>query len=112
METLASIIVDCLNEKNASDIEVIDLKGKTVIADRFIVATGRSTTNVRALADFVEEELSKKHGVDVIRREGREEAQWVVLDYGSDIVHIFTEPVRKTYSLEKLWGGNVTPAED
>lgn len=106
MDTLSTIIVDLLNEKNASDVEVIDLKGKTVIADRFILATGRSTTNVRAIADFVEEELSEKHGVDVIRREGREEAQWVVLDYGSDIVHIFTEPVRKTYSLEKLWSGN------
>lgn len=112
METLTSLIVDCLNEKNATDIEVIDLKGKTVIADKFIVATGRSTTNVRALADFVEEELSKKHGVDVIRREGREEAQWIVLDYGSDIVHIFTEPVRKTYSLEKLWGGNAASSEE
>lgn len=112
MDTLATIIVDLLNEKNASDVEVIDLKGKTVIADRFILASGRSTTNVRAIADFVEEELSKKHGVDVIRREGREEAQWVVLDYGSDIVHIFTEPVRKTYSLEKLWGGNSSSEED
>ncbi len=102
---LTDKIVAILDDMGATDVTVIDLKGKTVIADCFVLATGRSTTNVRAIADALEDKLEKEEGVFVAKREGRDDANWVVLDYDDVIVHVFSKETRQKYSLEMLWNG-------
>lgn len=111
METkeLTRKICEILDFKKAEDITVMDVAELTVIAENFVVATGLNTQHVNALAEILEDELSKI-GVEPIRTEGMREGRWAVLDYGSVIVHIFNDETRLLYSLDKLWGrdGNVT----
>ena len=81
---------------------VLDLSGLTVIADYFVVCSGESTTQVKAIADHIEHELReleiRPSGV-----EGRENAHWILMDYGDVVVHIFEEETRAYYELEKFW---------
>ncbi len=107
MDVLKDKIVEILEDMGATDITVIDLKGKTVIADSFVLATGRSTTNVRAIADALEDKMEKENGVMVAKREGRDDANWIVLDYDDVIVHVFSKETRQKYSLEMLWSGEI-----
>ena len=81
---------------------VLELTGLTVIADYFVICSGESTTQVRAIAEFVEQELSKK-GLKPIGREGLDYSHWVLLDFGDVIVHVFEKETRAYYNLEKLW---------
>lgn len=89
-------------EKKAIDLIVLDLEGITIIADYFVICSGESTTQVRAIAEFVEAELLRK-GVKPIGREGLGYSHWALLDYGDVIIHIFEKETRDYYSLEKLW---------
>jgi ribosome-associated protein len=91
-----------LDAKKAADITVLDVERLTVLADYFIVAGGTSNTNVRALAEHVEEKMEEL-GVSPLRKEGVKDARWVVYDYGSVILHILLDDMRLFYSLEKLW---------
>lgn len=113
IQQLSDIICRTLDSKKASDIVVVDIAHLTIVADRFIICSGRSTTQVKGLAGAVEEELSKNHGIEPLRTEGVGEGRWAVLDYGSILVHIFHEETRQLYTLEQLWadGGNVTRYE-
>lgn len=95
-------ICKVLVAKKANDIVCINVSKKTTLSDYFIIASGRSTTQVKALCEYVEEGLSKL-GVDVRRREGESEGRWAVLDYGDVIVHVFDDENRLFYHLEKLW---------
>ncbi|HIV63157.1 MAG TPA: ribosome silencing factor [Firmicutes bacterium] len=104
---LARKIAAVLDEKKASDIVIIDLSEKSIIADYFVIASGRSTTAVKSLTDNVDEKLSKE-GIEPLRRDGFSEAKWIAVDYGSVILHVFHEETREYYRLERLWidGGN------
>lgn len=95
-------ICKVLVAKKANDIVCINVSKKTTLSDYFIIASGRSTTQVKALCEYLEEGLSKL-GVDVRRREGESEGRWAVLDYGDVIVHVFDDENRLFYHLEKLW---------
>ena len=108
-KTFTKKIADCLLKHKAQDVVSIDVRGKTEIADYYVVASGRSMTQTRALIDHVEEEMDKL-GVAPNRREGVREGRWAVLDYGDVIVHIFNDETRLFYHLENLWGdeNNVT----
>lgn len=101
MELLEKII-KYLEDKKAIDIKTIDIKGKTTIADYFIIASGTSSTHIKALADNVEEEL-KKQDIYPNKIEGYNSAAWILMDYQDVIVHIFTEEQRENYNLEDLW---------
>lgn len=101
-KTLTKEICNVLVAKKAQDIVKINVERKSSLTDYFIIASGRSTTQVKALCEYVEEALSKQ-GVDVKRREGESEGRWAVLDYGDCIVHIFDDENRLFYHLEKLW---------
>jgi ribosome-associated protein len=90
-------------DKKAEDILILDLKKISLIADYFIICSGRSTTQVQAIADNIEESLAKT-GNNSLRREGYHQAQWILLDFGDVIVHVFLEEVRRFYDLERLWG--------
>ena len=104
---LARKIAAVLDEKKASDIVIIDLSEKFIIADYFVIASGRSTTAVKSLTDNVDEKLSKE-GIEPLRRDGFSEAKWIAVDYGSVILHVFHEETREYYRLARLWidGGN------
>lgn len=100
---LTQEICNILLAKKARDIVKINVAEKTVLADYFIIAGGSSTTQVRALCEYVDEGMSKL-GVEAKRREGESEGRWAVLDYGDCIVHIFNDESRLFYHLERLWG--------
>ncbi len=111
MESLNLVQDICkyLSSKKAEDILSVDVREKTVLCDYFVIASGRSTTQVKALCENLEEELSKR-GMEPRRTEGTKEGRWGVLDYGDVIVHVFEEETRKTYSLEQLWGDGTNVA--
>lgn len=99
---LAEKIAAIIDEKKGRDIVIIDISEKSVLADYFVIASGRSTTAVRSLCDNVEEKLSKE-GIEPVRRDGMNETKWIVMDYGSVILHVFHEETREYYRLERLW---------
>ena len=100
---IKDLVVSLLQEKKAVDITVIDVENQSSVTDFFVIATGRSTTQVKSLVDFLDEKGEEK-GLTAYRRDGVREARWVVLDYGSGIVHVFNDATRDFYHLEKLWG--------
>ena len=97
-------IIECIKEKKGLNIVSIDLsKIEHAVCDYFIITHADSDTQVRAIAKHIEEILNEKHHFKPLHTEGYENAQWVLLDYGSIIVHIFQEEIRKYYKLEELW---------
>lgn len=88
--------------KKAVDLVVLDLAGLTIIADYFVICSGESTTQVKAIAEFIEHEFSEK-GIRLLGIEGLDYSHWVLLDYGDVIVHVFEKETRDYYELEKLW---------
>ena len=100
---LADKIFDILDNKKAIDIEVIDVADKTTLADYFIIATGNSTTMIKALTDEVEYVLKKEFELYPDHIEGRSGDHWMLIDYKDVVVHIFHPEERANYNLEKLW---------
>ncbi|MBO8158702.1 MAG: ribosome silencing factor [Thermosyntropha sp.] len=92
----------CLDEK-AFDISILEVKDLTILADYFIIASGRSHLHVRSIAENVIKEL-EEFEIKPLRREGFQQGAWVVLDYGFIILHVFREQEREYYNLESLWG--------
>jgi ribosome-associated protein len=99
---LARRIVELAEDKKAADIVLLDLGELTTLADAFVVCSGGSERQISAIADGILETL-RDEGVKPIGREGTAESHWVLLDYGSVIVHVFTPPERDYYQLEKHW---------
>ena len=106
-------ICKCLSDKKAEDIKIVDIKGMTDIADYFVVCSGRSMSQVKALYDYLDETM-EKNGVTAIRCEGVREGRWIAVDYGEVIVHIFYKDARDVYALDVLWnnGTNVEKYQD
>lgn len=104
---LANTAVKALEEIKGQSIVCINVKKLTQITDYMVIATGRSTTHVKALADQVVKDV-KESGGKVIGTEGRLQAEWVLVDLGGVVVHIMLAPVRALYNLEDLW--NFDPA--
>jgi ribosome-associated protein len=99
---LAEKIVGLLNDKKALRTEVFYVEKMTTLADYYIVCSGTSVVHIKALANEVEEELDKE-GTSILHKEGYETARWVLLDYGTVVVHILHEADREYYDLEKLF---------
>lgn len=109
---MAKIAYEALNEKKGEDIKIIDIAGISVMADYFLIANGNSESQVRALVDYVEEEMHKA-GYSVKQREGYGSGSWVLMDFGDIIVHVFDKENRLFYDLERIWrDGTVIEAED
>ena len=100
MEKL-DIIVKTLEDKLAEDIKVIKLEESSV-ADYFVIATGNSINQTRALADYIEDDLYKE-GYKLLSKEGLREGEWILIDAGDIIIHIITQKQRKFYDLDNLW---------
>lgn len=103
---IAAAAVKALDDKKARDIKVLHTTEHTVLADYFIVCNGTSSTHIKALVDEVEKQLSEA-GEPPMRREGMRSDQWVLIDFGCVIVHVFTDEARKFYNLERLWSDSL-----
>lgn len=102
-ELLAEKIATVADESQAEDVLILDLRGLTIITDYFVIAGAETTVQVRAVAQAIVDSLALDD-IEYIRREGWDEAGWVLLDYGSVVVHIFLNEQREYYELERLWG--------
>ncbi len=101
---LTQVIVEALQDKKALDISVIDLRSlKSAVADFFVICTGNSAPQVHALYENVDRFVKTKLHEDPIGVEGRENMEWVLLDYYDVVVHIFKPETREFFKLEKLW---------
>lgn len=101
------VVLTSLEDSKAEDLTTIDIAGKTVIGDYMIVASGRSHRHVGAIADQLVEVL-KKAGLRDLRVEGKKACDWVLVDTGDVIVHLFRPEVRSFYNIEKMWRADVT----
>jgi len=98
-----SKVVDLIEDKKGSKITVLNLQGISIISDYFIIATGNSTIQTKAITNHLTEKLPEL-GITILRIEGLPEANWVLLDCGDLVIHIMTPETRDFYSLERLWG--------
>ncbi|MGH8871137.1 MAG: ribosome silencing factor [Acidimicrobiia bacterium] len=94
---------DAIFSKKGMDIVLLDVEGLFVLSDVFVIATGTSRPHVQSLADHIEERMLEELGLKPLRSEGRAEAEWVLLDFGDVIVHLFQAGPRDFYGLERLW---------
>ena len=102
--TALKVIADAMHEKKGQDVVSLDLRPiGTAISDHFIVCNADSAPAVVAIADNVEDKMIEKCKRKVIRTQGKENAFWVIMDYGEIVVHIFQTPYRSFYRLEDLW---------
>lgn len=97
---LAAVAAD---DRKARDVVILDVRNLTLLADYFVLCSGATTTQVRAISDHIDERLSLVK-VKPAHREGGERARWVLLDYGDVVIHVFLEEDRLFYNLERLWG--------
>ena len=109
-ESIKDLIVQSLDDDKAEDIIAIDLQGKTAIADYMVIASGRSTRQVTGLASKVSEKLHKD-GLQA-RIEGKDNGDWVLVDAGDVIIHLFRPEVRSFYGIEKIWGVDYSASSD
>jgi ribosome-associated protein len=104
-EKLSKAVVAGMQEKKAQDIVVMDMRDtKNAIADFFVICSGSSDKQVEAIARSVDEEVEKKLKENPWHMEGKNNKEWVILDYITVVVHIFKKDKREFYALEKLWG--------
>ena len=96
------LAVEAAQDKQAENITVLNLAGAGAFAEYFLVCSGRSQPQIKAIAEAVEERLDRA-GMHLVHREGKSNAEWVLLDYGSLVVHVFSERAREYYDLERLW---------
>ena len=104
VDAATRVVLTSLEDDKAEDILAVDIRGKSSFADMLIVASGRSARHVGALADHVMRQL-KEAGVKDVRIEGMPQADWVLVDGGDVVVHLFRPEVRAFYNIEKIWAG-------
>ncbi len=105
---LLALVLAQLDDDQAQDVVAIDLAGKSSIADHMVIASGRSTRQVAAMAQKLAEEV-KKQGFGSARLEGLPAADWVLIDAGDVVIHIFRPEVRSFYNLERMWAFGDAP---
>lgn len=100
---LAQTAAEAAAEKLGTDIVAYDVSDHIVITDAFLIVTADNERQVRAIVDAIEEQLLKQHSAKPLRREGKGEGHWVLLDYSDIVVHVFAAEDRQFYALDKLW---------
>lgn len=93
----------CADDKKGIGITALDLRDITSFTEFFVIVSGLNIRQVQAISDDIEEKLKKELGTKALRIEGRSSAEWILMDYGDFIVHIFENKARDTYDLERLW---------
>ena len=105
---LSSYIADCMENKKAEEIRIIDLKKiKNSVTDYFVLATGNSNTHVDSIADGIEDDVYKKYKERPWKKEGKDNSEWVLIDFVNVVAHVFDEEKRNLYNLETLWGDGI-----
>jgi len=99
---IVNIAANALYDKKAVDIVALDVTKLTVITDAMVIASARNVLQLKALSDEVEDRLAEA-GVNALRKDGQQDARWIVLDYGTVLVHLFHTQEREFYRLDKLW---------
>ena len=103
-KALAERIAFILDDRKAKQVKIIETNKQTIIADYFVIATGTSSTHIRALSGEIDFRLNESMGLQPTRISGQDSNDWIILDYDSVLVHIFNSEARDYYKLEKLWG--------
>ncbi len=103
IKELVKLMAEACEDEKAIDVTVLNVHELTVLVDYFVIASGRSIIQVKSIVEHVEEVL-EENGVVPLRRAGHAEGKWVVLDYGSIMLHVFRQEEREYYDLENLWG--------
>lgn len=103
IKDLALVAAEAADDKKASDIQVLDVRELTVIADYFVICSGTSETQVKAIANGIEEDLSEKKDIHPQKIAGKQGARWILMDYADVIIHVFHKEEREFYELERLW---------
>ena len=111
---LVDLVVKGMQEKKAHNIKIIDLRNlKSAFADYFVIATGNSDTQVDAIGDSVEEVVYKTMQHSPFHKEGKENREWILIDYIDVVAHVFSKEKRAFFALEELWGdGEITDVPD
>ena len=102
-EEITKAIAKAAADKKAHSIVIMDMQGLMSSTDYFVISSANTATQVRAIAENIEDELERL-GVTVGHKEGMREAEWALLDYGDVVAHVFKEDAREYYGLERLWG--------
>ena len=102
----AKKIEGILDEKKAKDISTISIKEISILADYFVICSGTSIPHIKSLADEVEDRMEKEN-IMLLHKEGYNSARWILMDYGSVVIHIFHEEDRDFYNLERLWADGI-----
>ena len=110
MSEFKDFIVTSLDDDKALDIEVINLTKQSAIADYIVIASGTSSAHVRGMADKLKDRLNVRD-IKNIRIEGASQGDWVVMDAGDIVVHLFKPEVREFYNIEKMWDMDKTPTD-
>ena len=108
---MVDVINNILDDSKAEKINIVDIHHKTSIADYFIIATCRSTRHTNATAEELIKKL-KQIGIICSTPEGRPKCDWVIVDAGSVVIHLFRSEIRELYGLEKLWNMSIDPVEN
>jgi ribosome-associated protein len=108
---LLDVVERSLDDDKAQDVVVIELSGKSAIADHLVVASGTSQRHVGAMAEHLREQL-KKAGLKPVAVEGMPQCDWVLVDGGDVVVHLFRPEVRDFYNIEKMWGSTAPTAKE
>ena len=108
-EALLAAVLSSLSDDKAEDIVQIDLRGKTAFGDYMVICSGRSSRQVAAISEKLTERLKAAFGVTA-RLEGKDTGDWVLIDTGDVVVHVFRPEVRDFYQLEKMWQPELAPA--
>ncbi len=112
LQELTLAVCKAASDKKARDIVTMDMRGLMSSTDFFVVCSANTATQVRAIADNIEEKLEEE-GISFNHKEGYREGEWVLLDYGDVVAHVFQQESREYYALERLWGdAKLTPYED
>ncbi len=107
-DKLSSFIANCMDDKKAIDIRIINLKNiKNSITDYFVLATGNSNIHIDAIADGVQVDVYKKYKERPWKKEGLQNSEWILIDFVNVVAHIFDENKRGLYNLENLWGDGI-----
>lgn len=111
IQEMTEAICKAASDKKARDIVVMDMQGLMSSTDYFVICSANTATQVRAIADNIEEAMDEA-GIAFNHKEGYREGEWILLDYGDVVAHVFMQEAREYYALERLWGdAELTPYE-
>lgn len=104
IERWARMAADAADDKKAADTLILDVGEVFTVSDYFVITSGSNPRQVHAIVDGIEEDITEAGGPKPVRVEGKEEREWVLMDYGPFVVHVFLQEQRDFYQLERLWG--------